>query len=270
MRLEDVDVSYGPIPALKEISLTVSPGQIVALLGSNGAGKTTLLRTISGILRPQRGTISFEGKRIERAPTEKIVLAGIVQVPEGRQLFADLSVLENLRMGAFLRKDRDLQKDFDQVFSYFPVLRDRLSQAAGTLSGGEMQMLAIGRALVARPRLLLLDEPSLGLAPVIVQKLFTVIKDLNQRQGLTVLLAEQNAHMSLGISHYAYVLETGKLALSGAPRELRRNEAVQQLYLGTKAVVSQDNDRQQIAASTRPLAKMKEVRGKDRSEEDTH
>ncbi|MBI3460577.1 ABC transporter ATP-binding protein [Candidatus Acetothermia bacterium] len=269
LRLEDVDISYGPIPALKEISLAIPQGQVVALLGPNGAGKTTLLRTISGILRPQKGTISFEGRRIERARTDKIVSAGIVQVPEGRQLFADLSVLENLKMGGFLLRERDLQKDFHQVFSYFPVLRERLAQAAGTLSGGEMQMLAIGRALVARPRLLLLDEPSLGLAPVIVQKLFTVIKDLNQRQGLTVLLAEQNAHLSLGISHYAYVLETGKLALSGTPGELRRNEAVQQLYLGTKTVVSHNKDRQ-IAASIRPLANVEEVRGEDRSDEDTH
>jgi branched-chain amino acid transport system ATP-binding protein len=234
LKLEGVDVAYGPIPALRAISLEVPQGNIVALLGANGAGKTTLIRTISGLLHPKKGTLTFLGQRIDRWPSDKIVEAGIVQIPEGRQLFSQLSVLENLRMGAFLRKDRDTKTDLDRVFTYFPVLRERLSQDAGTLSGGEMQMLAVGRALVARPRLLMLDEPSLGLAPVLVQRLFAVIKDLNQSQGLTVLLAEQNAHMSLRISHYAYVLENGRIGLSGISEELRRNPAVRELYLGSK------------------------------------
>lgn len=232
LRLEELDVSYGPIPALREISIEVAPGQVVALLGPNGAGKTTLLRTISGILRPSRGTIAFLSQRLERAGTDEIVRTGIVQVPEGRQLFPGLTVQENLRMGAFVRGDRDLQEDLERIFSYFPVLRERLAQTAGTLSGGEMQMLALGRALVARPKLLLLDEPSLGLAPVLVQKLFDVLKDLNA-QGLTILLAEQNAHLSLGISHFAYVLENGRIALSGSAGQLRRDPTVQRLYLGS-------------------------------------
>jgi len=233
LKLEKIDVSYGPIPALRDISLEVSQGQIVSLLGANGAGKTTLMRTVSGLLHPKKGTIRFLGNQIERLRTDKIVLSGIVQVPEGRQLFPELTVLENLQMGAFLRRDRALLADFARVFGYFPILKERLKQAAGTLSGGEMQMLAIGRALLARPKLLLLDEPSLGLAPVIVQKLFAVIKDLNEKEGLTVLLAEQNAHMSLNVSHFAYVLDVGGIALAGTPQELRQNQAVQHLYLGT-------------------------------------
>jgi branched-chain amino acid transport system ATP-binding protein len=233
LKLQNIEVSYGPILALRDISFEVPQGKIVSLLGANGAGKTTLMKTISALLHPRQGSIVFLGNAIERWRTDKVVLAGIVQVPEGRQLFPHLTVLENLQMGAFMRHDRDLKHDFERVFGYFPVLQERLKQAAGTLSGGEMQMLAIGRALVARPKLLLLDEPSLGLAPVIVQRLFSVVKDLNQKEGLTVLLAEQNAHMSLKICHHAHVLELGRIALAGTAAELRENAAVRHLYLGS-------------------------------------
>ncbi len=228
LRLESVAVSYGPVAALRGISLQVSPGQIVAVLGANGAGKTTLLRTISGLLRA-RGRIIFEDHDLQRLSPEKIVRLGIVQVPEGRQLFPDLTVRENLWMGSYSRGDG--REDWERVLHYFPVLRERLAQAAGTLSGGEQQMLAIGRALLARPKLLLLDEPSLGLAPVVVQQLFKFLRELN-RAGMTLLLAEQNAHMALSIADYAYVLETGQVALEGLAGELRSNPRVQKLYLG--------------------------------------
>ncbi len=234
LALENVEVRYGPVVALRGVSLTVSEGQIVAVLGANGAGKTTLLRTISGLLRPTQGRLEFFGHDLKRLSPERIVRLGIVHVPEGRQLFPDLTVKENLWMGSYTRRDGFIKDDWERVLSYFPVLRERLSQPAGTLSGGEQQMLAIGRALMARPKVLLLDEPSLGLAPLTVQNLFGFLKDLNSRDGMTLLLAEQNAHLSLHIAHKAYVLETGKVALEGPAQELRRDPKVQRLYLGAE------------------------------------
>ncbi|MCS6903700.1 MAG: ABC transporter ATP-binding protein [Candidatus Bipolaricaulota bacterium] len=232
LQLEEIEVRYGPIIALRDLSLKISEGQIVTVLGANGAGKTTLLRTISGLLRPTKGRIRFDSRELQRASPEEIVRLGIIQVPEGRQLFPDLTVRENLWMGSYSRRDGEITRDWERVLGYFPVLRERLSQAAGTLSGGEQQMLAIGRALMARPKLLLLDEPSLGLAPVVVQQLFRFLKELNRSEKMTILLAEQNAHMSLGIAHEGYVLETGTVQLFGSASELQRNSQVQRLYLG--------------------------------------
>ncbi|MFN4217904.1 MAG: ABC transporter ATP-binding protein [Candidatus Bipolaricaulia bacterium] len=234
LALEGIEVRYGPIVALRGVSLTVSEGQIVAVLGANGAGKTTLLRTISGLLRPTQGKLEFLGHDLRKLSPERIVRLGIVHVPEGRQLFPDLTVKENLWMGSYTRRDSFIKADWEQVLSYFPVLRERLSQPAGTLSGGEQQMLAIGRALMARPKLLLLDEPSLGLAPMTVQALFRFFTELNSRDGMTILVAEQNAHLSLNIAYHAYVLETGKVALAGPAEELRRDPKVQRLYLGAE------------------------------------
>ncbi len=238
LALKDVEVRYGPIVALRGVSLTVSEGEIVAVLGANGAGKTTLLRTISGLLRPIQGRVEFLGHDLRKFSPERIVRLGIVHVPEGRQLFPDLTVKENLWMGSYTRRDGLIKEDWERVLGYFPVLRERLSQPAGTLSGGEQQMLAIGRALMARPKVLLLDEPSLGLAPMTVQALFRFLRDLNSRDGMTLLLAEQNAHLSLNIAHRAYVLETGKIALEGPAEELRRDPKVQRLYLGAEVGAS--------------------------------
>lgn len=235
LRLESVEVSYGPIVALRGISLEVSSGQVVTVLGANGAGKTTLLRTISGLLKALKGRLEFDGQDLKRLSPDRIVRLGIAQVPEGRQLFPDLTVRENLWMGSYSRRDGFIREDWERVLNYFPVLRERLAQAAGTLSGGEQQMLAIGRALMARPKLLLLDEPSLGLAPMAVQSLFKFLKELNVREEMTILLAEQNAHMALGIAHTGYVLETGCVQLFGLASELRRNPQVQRLYLGGRA-----------------------------------
>jgi len=232
LELEDVHVYYGAIHALKGVSLRVDAGQIVTLLGANGAGKSTSLRTISGLLRPRTGAIRFEGDDLLRLSAQAIVSRGIAQAPEGRQLFARMTVLENLEMGAFQRKDRDgIAQDIERVYTLFPRLAERRSQKAGTLSGGEQQMCAIGRALLARPRLLLLDEPSMGLAPVLVERIFEVILDIN-RQGTTVLLVEQNAAMALEVAHRGYVLETGRVTLSDDAEALRSNERVRASYLG--------------------------------------
>lgn len=233
LKLKEVAVSYGPVAALRDVSLEVPEGQVVAVLGANGAGKTTLLRTISGLLKPAKGQLEFAGHGLKKLTPDRIVQLGIMQVPEGRQLFPELTVKENLWMGSYSRRDGLIRQDWERVLNYFPVLRERLSQPAGTLSGGEQQMLAIGRALMARPKLLLLDEPSLGLAPVVVQQLFKFLQQLNS-EGLTILLAEQNAHMALSIAHHAYVLETGRVALEGPAGELRRNPRVQKLYLGAE------------------------------------
>ncbi|MCR4404294.1 MAG: ABC transporter ATP-binding protein [Candidatus Acetothermia bacterium] len=234
LRLEGVSTYYGPIQALKEITLEVEEGAVVAVLGANGAGKTTLMNTISGLLHPRGGQITFEGRRIDRLPTERIVRLGIIQVPEGRQLFPDLTVAENLRMGAFVQRDhRGIKESLERVFAHFPVLMDRRGQLAGTLSGGEQQMLAIARALMARPRLLLLDEPSLGLSPILVRELFTILRTLNG-EGTTMVLAEQNSHMALTIARYGYILETGRIGLAGKSEELRANKKVKQLYLGIR------------------------------------
>jgi branched-chain amino acid transport system ATP-binding protein len=232
LRLEDVYTYYGSIAALKGVSLTVQAGEIVALIGANGAGKTTTLRTICGLVRPRQGMVLLEGRRIDGLPPHRIAALGLAHVPEGRRLFPRMTVLENLEMGAFTRQDRAaVQADLERVFELFPRLRERAKQKAGTLSGGEQQMLAIGRALMARPRLLLLDEPSMGLAPMLVETIFATLVEINQ-QGVTILLVEQNAHMALEIATRGYVLETGRVALADRAEQLRRDESVQRVYLG--------------------------------------
>ena len=232
LEVNDIHVYYGAIHALKGVSLSVKEGQIVALIGANGAGKSTTLRTISGLLRPRVGDITFEGDSITKKNVQSIVRSGISQVPEGRRVFAPLTVLENLELGAFTRKDKDgVAHDMELVFKRFPRLAERKKQLAGTLSGGEQQMLAMGRALMSRPRLLLLDEPSMGLSPLFVKEIFDIIQHINE-QGTTILLVEQNAHMAMSIADYAYVLETGKITLEGPGQELMQSEAVRAAYLG--------------------------------------
>ena len=232
LELKDIHVYYGAIHAIKGVSLSVRQGEIVTLIGSNGAGKSTTLRTISGLLKPKEGDILFEGESIAGRPAQDIVKAGISQVPEGRRIFANMTVMENLELGAFSRSDADgIEADMHMVFKRFPRLLERKEQAAGTLSGGEQQMLAMGRALMSHPRLLLLDEPSMGLAPLLIREIFSIIEDIN-RAGTTVLLVEQNANMALSIAHRAYVLETGRIALSGDAKELAASEEVRKAYLG--------------------------------------
>jgi branched-chain amino acid transport system ATP-binding protein len=232
LELTDVHVQYGNIRSLRGVSLHVAEGELVALIGSNGAGKTTTLRTISGLLRPTPGSISFEGTDIHRASTDRIVGLGISHCPEGRRIFGSLSVRENLVLGAVSRSDQAaIAADMEMVFELFPLLRERLRQAGGTLSGGEQQMLAIGRALMSRPRLLLLDEPSLGLAPLMVERIFETIAEL-KRQGRTILLVEQNVHHALDVADRAYVMETGRITLEGAADVLRRDPQVERSYLG--------------------------------------
>ena len=232
LRVEDVHTYYGSIEALKGISIEVNEGEIVTLIGANGAGKSTTLRSINGLNHPRRGTITFRGKNITRAAPHDIVRLGISQSPEGRKLFPRMSVLENLEMGAFQRRDRSgMRQDLERVYSLFPRLSERKQQRAGTLSGGEQQMVAIGRALMARPKLLLLDEPSMGLAPIFVERVFETIKEINE-QGTTILLVEQNAMMALDIANRGYVLETGTIALADDAKSLRQNEDVRKTYLG--------------------------------------
>ena len=232
LKIDDINVYYGAIHAIKGISLEVNEGEIVTLIGANGAGKSTTLRTISGLLKPKTGTMTFEGKNIAGVPAHNIVKAGISQVPEGRRIFAEMSVMENLDLGAFIRKDKDgIQKDLKMVFERFPRLEERKNQEAGTLSGDEQQMLAMGRALMSRPRLLLLDEPSMGLAPLLIREIFSIIQDIN-KTGTTILLVEQNANMALSIANRAYVLETGRITLSGDAKELAASEDVRKAYLG--------------------------------------
>jgi branched-chain amino acid transport system ATP-binding protein len=232
LRVEDVHTYYGSIEALKGISLEVHEGEIVTLIGANGAGKSTTLRSINGLNHPRRGSIHFRGRDITRDPPHDIVRSGISQSPEGRKLFPRMSVLENLEMGAFQRSDRsELRGDLDRVYSLFPRLAERKQQRAGTLSGGEQQMLAIGRALLERPRLLLLDEPSLGLAPQLVQTIFRIIREINAA-GTTIFLVEQNAHMALQVAHRAYVLEVGRVVMQGNAAELAKSDAVRKAYLG--------------------------------------
>ena len=232
LELNNVDVHYGVIHALKNISLRVEKGEIVTLIGANGAGKTTTLRTISGLIKPTNGSITFKGQRIEGKNAPDIVRAGISHVPEGRRIFPDMTVRENLELGAFLRKDKDqIQKDMELVYSRFPILKNRSKQNAGTLSGGEQQMLAIGRALMSRPELLLMDEPSMGLAPLLVNEIFSIIKEINE-QGTTILLVEQNANIALSIAHRAYVIETGSIVLEGSGKELANSEHIKKAYLG--------------------------------------
>ena len=232
LEIKDIHVYYGAIHAIKGVSLTVRQGEIVTLIGSNGAGKSTTLRTISGLLKPKEGDILFEGESIAGRPAQAIVKAGVSQVPEGRRIFANMTVMENLELGAYSRTDADgIEADMNMVFERFPRLLERKEQAAGTLSGGEQQMLAMGRALMSHPRLLLLDEPSMGLAPLLIREIFNIIADIN-KAGTTVLLVEQNANMALSIAHRAYVLETGRIALSGDAKELAASEEVRKAYLG--------------------------------------
>lgn len=232
LEIKDLYVSYGAIRALHGISFHVEEGEIVTLIGANGAGKSTTLRTISGLLRPDRGEIFYDGEEITRLGGDVIVRRGVIQVPEGRRIFAPLTVRENLEMGAFTRTDKnEVQESLEWVFELFPRLEERLEQTGGTLSGGEQQMLAVARALMAKPRLLLMDEPSMGLAPILVEEIFEVIEEINE-QGVTILLVEQNAQMAFSIAHRGYVLETGSVQLEGPAAELARNPQVREAYLG--------------------------------------
>jgi len=234
LEVSDLQVFYGEIHALKGVSLKVEQGEIVALLGNNGAGKTTTLKTISGLLRPRVGLVLLEGEPLHTLPPHEIVARGVGHAPEGRKIFNRLTVLENLEMGAYLRSDRDVPEDVERVFTLFPRLKERRTQVAGTLSGGEQQMLAIGRALMTHPRILLLDEPSMGLAPILVEQIFQTVESIN-RQGTTILLVEQNAAIALSVAHRAYVLETGTIALSGSAAELQEHPEVRRAYLGEGA-----------------------------------
>lgn len=232
LKVEDLSVNYGVIHAVKSVNFEVNEGEIVSLIGANGAGKTTILKTISGLMKPASGKIIYEGREIQKEKSQKIVAGGISQVPEGRHIFPGLSVMENLQMGAFLRKDRDaVKKDYDNVFERFPVLKERKNQDAATLSGGEQQMLAMGRALMAKPKLLLMDEPSMGLAPIFINEIFDIIQAI-KKQGTTILLIEQNASKALSIADRGYVLATGNIVLTGTGQELLANADVQKAYLG--------------------------------------
>ncbi|MCY7062202.1 ABC transporter ATP-binding protein [Streptococcus oralis] len=232
LKVENLSVHYGMIQAVRDVSFEVNKGEVVSLIGANGAGKTTILRTLSGLVRPSAGKIQFLGKEIQKLPAQKIVAGGLSQVPEGRHVFPGLTVMENLEMGAFLKKNREEnQANLKKVFSRFPRLEERKNQDAATLSGGEQQMLAMGRALMSTPKLLLLDEPSMGLAPIFIQEIFDIIQDI-QKQGTTVLLIEQNANKALAISDRGYVLETGKIVLSGTGKELAASDEVRKAYLG--------------------------------------
>ncbi len=231
LTINGIDVYYGAIQALEGVSIQVEQGEVVAIIGSNGAGKSTLLRTISGLLRPRQGEIKFKGEEIQGDPAHEIVLRGISQSPEGRRIFTNMTVYENLLLGAYTRRDSEIDADMEKVMVRFPRLKERIKQSAGTLSGGEQQMLAIGRALMSRPQLLLLDEPSLGLAPNLVQEIFRIVTDLNA-DGVTVLIVEQNANRALEIAHRAYVLETGNIVLTDTGKNLLSNPKVKEAYLG--------------------------------------
>ena len=235
LKLSNIESYYGPIMAIRGVSLSVPRGKIITVLGANGAGKTTILKTISGVLDPQKGSIEFEGKAIQRMDADKIVRLGLSHVPEGREVFPFLSVRENLAMGAFLRKDRDgVAQDLERVFAYFPRLKERIDQPAGSLSGGEQQMLAISRALMNRPKLLLLDEPSLGLSPLLVKEIFSIIRRVNAEEGTSILLVEQNAKMALETAHYGYVLEVGRVVMDDTCERLMGSKDIQEFYLGAK------------------------------------
>ena len=233
LEIKDLVVNYGAITALQSVSLSIKPGKIVTLIGSNGAGKTTTLKTVSGLLKPVRGSVFYDGRDITGWPPHQIVKLGLSHVPEGRMIFANLTVWENLKMGAYLQKDSAvIQRELEYVFSIFPRLKEREKQVAGTLSGGEQQMLAIGRALMSKPKFLMLDEPSLGIAPLLVKTIFEKIVEINQRHGITILLVEQNANLALQIAHDGYVLETGRITLQDTSAALRQNPQVKSAYLG--------------------------------------
>ena len=234
LELRDVHSYYGNIHALKGISFSVEDGEIVTLICANGAGKSTTLRTIQGLMRPRQGSVILNGVALEKLPTDQIVAQGVSQAPEGRQIFPRMTVLENLEMGAYQRRDKDgIQKDLNRIFELFPRLKERIKQAGGTLSGGEQQMLAMGRAMMARPKVLMLDEPSMGLAPILVEQIFDIVKEINQ-QGTTILLVEQNAMMALSVANRGYVLEVGQIVLQGTAEELSNNKQVQDTYLGVQ------------------------------------
>ncbi len=233
LRLSEVSASYGPVNALEGVSINVPEGTIVTLLGANGAGKSTVLRCASGLLRPSGGTVEFRGRQIQRRPSEAIVSMGIAHVPEGRELFAELTVEENLLLGAYSRRDKKgVRQDIGRMEEYFPVLRQRSTQAAGLLSGGEQQQLALARGLMSRPRLMLLDEPSLGLAPLVVRGIFEIIQRINKADGVTILLVEQDAGLALGVASYGYVMEAGRIALKGDAERLRSDDSIRRSYLG--------------------------------------
>ena len=232
LKIENLHIKYGAIHAVKGIDIEVNEGEIVTLIGANGAGKTSILKALSGLVKPSEGTITYDGKVLNKKSAQDIMKAGISHVPEGRRIFADMTVLENLELGAYQRKDKEgIKKDLEAIYERFPILKDRSKQAAGTLSGGEQQMLAMGRALMANPKILLLDEPSMGLAPILVKEIFSIIKDINAK-GTTILLVEQNARMALSVATRAYVMETGKIVMSGTGQELADSDEIQKAYLG--------------------------------------
>ena len=248
LKVQDLFVAYGGIEALKGISLEVPEGKIVTLIGANGAGKSTLLRTIVGLVKPKSGTISYNEQNITGLNSQKIVKTGITLVPEGRRVFPNLTVLENLQIGAYMRNDKEeIAKDIKWVYELFPRLEERSWQMAGTLSGGEQQMLAVGRALLSRPQLMMMDEPSLGLAPLIIKDIFNIIQEINSR-GMTILLIEQNANMALKVAHQAYVLETGKITMSGTGQELLENPDIKAAYLGKKEIRNKCSSRRYLPA----------------------
>ncbi len=241
LQIRNVESFYGPIMAIRGVSLDVHPGQIVSILGANGAGKTTLMKTISGVMDPEKGRITFDGRDIQGSEPHKVVEEGVVHVPEGREVFPLLTVDENLSLGAFTLSDRaQIERDRELVFSYFPILKERRNQEAGTLSGGQQQMLAIGRGLMANPKIMLLDEPSLGLSPLLVQEIFGILKRLNAEQNMTMMLVEQNANAALELAHHGYVMEVGRIVMDGPSTELMQSEDIQNFYLG----VQQDGARE--------------------------
>jgi len=235
LKVDNLESYYGPIMAIRGVSLEVRRGQIVTVLGANGAGKTTLLKTISGIMDPEKGTVKLEGDEIQGLEPDKVVRKGVIQVPEGREVFPLLTVNENLMMGAYTRKDTAaIKSDIEMVYGYFPILKQRANQAAGTLSGGQQQMLAIGRGLMARPKIMLLDEPSLGLSPLLVKEIFTIIRRLNSEQGVTMMLVEQNAKVALSVANYGYVMEIGRIVMSDTAEKLSASKDIQEFYLGAQ------------------------------------
>lgn len=234
LEVRNVETFYGPIMAIRGVSLEVPEGQIVTILGANGAGKTTLLKTVSGVMDPEKGQILLNGEEIQGREPDQIVREGVAHVPEGREVFPFLSVEDNLMMGAFTRTDDEIASDIQMVFDYFPVLLERRNHAAGTLSGGQQQMLAMGRGLMARPKILLLDEPSLGLSPILVQEIFSIVKRLNEEQSVTMMLVEQNARVALNAAHYGYVLELGRIVMAGEAQKLLASEDIQEFYLGVQ------------------------------------